>query len=207
MIGSEAVEVMRFDGASWESETVMGVLPGTPTTEGGMSGAASTSVEFHFPRGYGESLAGAWLKWRGRMFQVMGDPQPYLEANVPGRWTMPAKATAREYPEELALLAPSAARDEFGDVSAEWREAWKGRCRIVGAEEARQTMPAAEFDESEAQVAVMPDAVLLGLGAASVSARLRGAAFEVASVAQSAGIGSEVVVALRRPGLRERSDV
>ncbi len=43
----------------------------------------------HFPRGYGQDLRGALVTVRGKMFRVVGDPQPYTESNVRGPWTMP----------------------------------------------------------------------------------------------------------------------
>ena len=43
----------------------------------------------HFPRGYGQDLRGAKVTVRGHEYHVMGDPEPYTEANVRGPWTMP----------------------------------------------------------------------------------------------------------------------
>lgn len=196
MIRGEAVEVMRFDGAAWESETVTGVLPGTPTTEGGTSGAASTSVEFHFPKGYGGGLARAWLKWRGRVFQVVGDPQPYPEANVPGRWAMPAKATARDYREPLALKSLGASQDEYGRVSAVAAPLWDGLCREASAEEAEAWRAGSPASEPRLALAAMPDAALLSARPGEAVAEYAGALWDVASVSRTGGTGSEVAIEL-----------
>lgn len=196
MIRGEAVEVMRFDGAAWESETVPGVLPGTPTTEGGTSGAASTSVEFHFPKGYGAPLARAWLKWRGRVFQMMGDPQPYLEANVPGPWAMPAKATARDYREPLALKSLGSAQDEFGRVTAVPSLLWEGRCREASAEEAEAWRAGSPASAPRLALAAMPDAALLSARPGETAAEYAGALWDVASVSWTGGTGSEIAIEL-----------
>lgn len=196
MIRGEAVDVMRFDGAVWESETVAGVLPGVPTTEGGTSGAASTSVEFHFPRGYGESLAGAWIEWRRRLFQVVGDPQPYLEANVPGRWTMPAKATARDYREPLTLKSLGTVQDEYGRVSAVPSPLWEGRCREASAEEAEAWRAGSPAPEPRLTLAAMPHADLLAARPGEAVAEYAGALWDVASVSRTGGAGSEVAIEL-----------
>lgn len=42
----------------------------------------------HFPKGYGKSLRGCSVEVRGRSYAVVGDPQPYTEANTPGPWNM-----------------------------------------------------------------------------------------------------------------------
>lgn len=196
MIGSDAIEVMRFDGSSWESETVMGVLPGSPSTEGGTSGAASTSVEFHFPKGYGGSLARSWLSWRGRTFQVMGDPQPYLESNVPGRWSMPVKATARDYREHLALFSMEAVQDEYGRVVPRRSPLWDGLCREATAEESELWSAGSAASEGRKTLAAMPASALLAARPGEWAAEYEGRLWDVASVAWSGGVGSEVVVTL-----------
>lgn len=196
MIRGEAVDVMRFDGSSWESETVVGVLPGTPTTEGGTSGSASTSVEFHFPKGYGESLTGAWIEWRRRLFQVMGDPQPYLEANVPGPWAMPVKATARDYCELLVLKSLGTVQDEYGRVTAVPVPLWEGRCREASAEEAEAWRAGSPASEPRLALAAMPHADLLAARPGEVGAEYAGALWDVASVSWTGGTGSEITIEL-----------
>lgn len=197
MIGSDAVEVRRFDGSEWSSELVMGVLPGASSTEGSISGSAATVVEFHFPRGYGDSLALAWFAWRGRMFQVLGDPQPYLERNVPGRWSMPVRAVARSYPEPLRLTSVGTAQDDFGRVSRDPSPVWAGTCRQVSAEEAEAWRAGSPGDEPEAVVAIMPDAAVTAARPGASACEYGGATWDVAGIAWTGGVGSEVALTLR----------
>ncbi|WP_296012704.1 hypothetical protein [uncultured Adlercreutzia sp.] len=195
MIRGEAVEVMRFDPSSgWSSEAVADVLPGAPTTEGGSSGAAVTSVEFHFPKGWDGPLRGAWLCWRGRTFQVLGDPQPYAEANTPGRWNRPAKAAARFYGERCLLQRPDSSTDEYGRTSPRWETVWEGSVREPEAAEAAQWKAQGESPEPSRTYAAMPDADLLSAAASSLRAVVAGRQLRVASVSQAGGASGEVLV-------------
>ena len=49
----------------------------------------SVTYTLHFPRGYSQSLRGAYVTVRGDEYRVVGDPAPYTEGNVRGLWTMP----------------------------------------------------------------------------------------------------------------------
>ena len=49
----------------------------------------SVTYTLHFPRGYSQSLRGAYVTVRGDEYRVVGDPAPYTEENVRGPWTMP----------------------------------------------------------------------------------------------------------------------
>ena len=49
----------------------------------------SVIYTLHFPRGYPHDLRGALVTVRGEQYRVAGEPAPYIEANVPGPWTMP----------------------------------------------------------------------------------------------------------------------
>lgn len=56
----------------------------------------TSSFTLHFPRGYSDDLRGALVTVRGKEYRVVGDPQPYTEANVPGPWTMPVKVVRHD---------------------------------------------------------------------------------------------------------------
>ena len=65
------------------------VAPG-PTAELDASRPNGVTVAFTlcFPKGYGKSLKGCSVEIRGRAYRVVGDPQPYTEANTPGDWNL-----------------------------------------------------------------------------------------------------------------------
>ncbi len=79
------------------AETVENVLPqpeGTKDLGEGRPQGSSSSMAFHFPKGYGQSLKGCVISYGGKRYRVVGDPQPWLEDNVPGPWSMRAEAEA-----------------------------------------------------------------------------------------------------------------
>lgn len=197
MIRGEAVEVRRFDESSgWSSEAVGNVLPGAPSTEGGTSGAAVTSVEFHFPKPYGAPLKGKWVRWRGRDYQVLGDPQPYLDGATPGPWNRPAKAAARTYAEPIRVLARRSGQDDYGRPTASWEPAWEGLCRERDRLTEAGWQAGASSDDGALSVALMPDAALLSLRASSCRATVLGREMEVSSIGWAGGPGSEVAMEL-----------
>lgn len=105
LLATEEVTVMRpvEDGrdplgapvAAWSRERVAGVLPqpgGTSDLGEDRPQGASSAVTFHWPRGYGRPLKGCRVAWRGALWRVVGDPAPYLGANVPGPFDMEVEA-------------------------------------------------------------------------------------------------------------------
>ena len=75
-------------------ETVDGVLvtPGaTADLDAGRPDGASVALTVHFPRGYSKPLKGCAIEHGGELYRVIGDPQPYMDAGVPGPWTMPVE--------------------------------------------------------------------------------------------------------------------
>lgn len=56
----------------------------------------SVVFTLHFPKGYGKTLRGCSVEVRGVAYEVVGDPQPYTEANVPGPWSMPVEVTRHD---------------------------------------------------------------------------------------------------------------
>lgn len=71
-------------------ENVLVAPAGTADLEPGMhpDGDAVT-LTLHFPKTYTGSLQSARLAVRGVMYQVIGDPQPYTDQNIPGPWNRP----------------------------------------------------------------------------------------------------------------------
>lgn len=191
-MAGETVEVRRFDGTEWESETVENVLPGLPSTEGGSSGGAATFVEFHFPKAYGKSLEGAWILRGGRMHQVMGDPQPLLGRLTPGPWNRPAKAAARAYSVPVSLMAKKTVQDACGRTSVELASAWEGLCRVREAAEDEAWAAGGARPQGSLSLSAMPDEALLSAGAAAAVAVVGGREMDVVSVQRTGGVGSEL---------------
>lgn len=78
-----------------ESETVRNVLVGAPTTddmdETNRMYGVTCDLVLHFPKTYTASLKGCTVGVYGGEYRVLGDPQPYMEANTPTPWNRPAK--------------------------------------------------------------------------------------------------------------------
>ena len=77
-------------------EEVPGVLvqPGaTSDLDASRPNGVTVAYTLHFPKGYAKSLRGCSVELRGDVFDVVGDPAPYTEANVPGPWSMPVEVT------------------------------------------------------------------------------------------------------------------
>ena len=104
MIQGETVQISRatiaytdaYGEANMEwhlAENVENVLvsPGnTADLEPGMRpNGDSISLTLHFPKTFSESLRGARVFVRGETWEVIGDPQPYTDQNVPGAWNRP----------------------------------------------------------------------------------------------------------------------
>lgn len=57
-------------------------------------GGDGMSEVFHFPKGFSGSLAGCRIRTPdGLEWDVVGDPQPYMEENCPTRWNRKVLAT------------------------------------------------------------------------------------------------------------------
>ncbi len=72
-----------------KAETVSGVLPAPGATsdlDAARPDGAKVDMTFHFPKAYTASLKGCLVTYGGRVFKVVGDPQPYVCGNVPGEW-------------------------------------------------------------------------------------------------------------------------
>lgn len=79
-----------------EREDVGGVLfdPGaTSNTAQSMNmRGVQVDAEFHIPKTYTGSLRGCSIKYAGHTYNVIGDPRPYMDENVPGPWNRPVQA-------------------------------------------------------------------------------------------------------------------
>lgn len=104
MIQGETVQISRptiaytdaYGEANMEwrlAETVENVLvaPGnTADLEPGMHPDGDTTLlALHFPKVFTEDLRGTRVFVRGQTWEVVGDPQPYTDQNVPGAWNRP----------------------------------------------------------------------------------------------------------------------
>ena len=68
------------------------VAPGTLADVNGSIRPEGTKIawQLHFPKTFTASLRGASVKVRGmKAAPVIGDPQPYTNANTPGDWNRP----------------------------------------------------------------------------------------------------------------------
>ena len=52
----------------------------------------ATVMTFHFPKTYIGSLKGCLIGWRGRWWEVIGNPHPYSKDSTPGVWNRPVQA-------------------------------------------------------------------------------------------------------------------
>ena len=105
LISGCAVEVLRRSTGAvdvhgnevpseWVSEPVANVLPqpgAKSDLEASRPNGVTVSMTFHFPKTYSASLRGCLIRYEGREFSVIGDPQPYVEANCPGEWNRPVE--------------------------------------------------------------------------------------------------------------------
>lgn len=104
MIQGETVQISRptiaytdaYGEANMEwhlAENVENVLvaPGsTADLEPGMHPDGDTTLlALHFPKSFTEDLRGTRVFVRGKTWEVIGDPQPYTDQNVPGAWNRP----------------------------------------------------------------------------------------------------------------------
>lgn len=48
-------------------------------------------AEFHFPKSYTASLRGCSIAYADHTYKVIGNPQPYMDANTPGPWNRPVQ--------------------------------------------------------------------------------------------------------------------
>lgn len=71
------------------------VVPGTSTElDETRPDGVRVAYTLHFPKSYRASLRGCMVRIRGFDYRVVGDPQPYTDANVPGHWNRPVEAEA-----------------------------------------------------------------------------------------------------------------
>lgn len=76
------------------AETVPNVVPcrgSTADLDADRPDGVTVAMTFHFPKTYTASLRGCDVRYAGREYRVIGDPQPYLDANTPGDWNRPVE--------------------------------------------------------------------------------------------------------------------
>lgn len=70
-----------------EAVPVAGVLPqpgGTADLEAARPEGVRVAMTFHWPKGDRRCLRRCLVRYGGRTYRVIGDPQPFLGANCPG---------------------------------------------------------------------------------------------------------------------------
>jgi hypothetical protein len=80
-----------------ETEEVSGVVvtPGaTSDLDATRPEGVRVALTVHMPRGYRGALKGAQIEVHGRVYSVVGDPQPYEAGNTPGPWYLPVECEA-----------------------------------------------------------------------------------------------------------------
>lgn len=89
----ERDEVGDVVGEIEETEEVRVVVcPGaTADLDASRPNGVKVAYTLHLPKGYGRSLRGCTAVVRGEAYAVVGDPQPYTDANTPGGYSLPAE--------------------------------------------------------------------------------------------------------------------
>lgn len=74
------------------------VGPGAPLSaaEPGRPHATQVSVTFYFPKGFDEDVRGALIACRGGVYEAVGEPERFTDANVPGPWNLVVPAVRRD---------------------------------------------------------------------------------------------------------------
>lgn len=76
-------------------ECAVVVAPGsTSELDASRPNGVRVSLTLHLPKTWERPLKGATVELRGRTYRVIGDPQPYTAANVPGPYNMPVEVEA-----------------------------------------------------------------------------------------------------------------
>lgn len=102
VIRHDVVKLDRYNNRmTADSRTpVRNVLVDRPTTSdinGSRLGATDRpngdriAFTLHFPKDYTASLRGCSVVVRGKTYNVVGDPQPYMDKLTPGRWNRPVE--------------------------------------------------------------------------------------------------------------------
>lgn len=107
MIRSEQVVVVRPTETGrddmnapiyeWQDEQPVAVVvaPGaTADLDASRPEGVSVVMTLHFQKSYTDSLRGCKIRVRGVEYAVIGDPQPYTDANTPGLYNRPVEVEA-----------------------------------------------------------------------------------------------------------------
>lgn len=87
---SGGVDAFNAPTVVWESERVENVLvapAGTENVENHVRTMGDKAgLQFHFPKTFTGSLRNCRIRYGDRVWEVEGDPQPYLNHLTPGVW-------------------------------------------------------------------------------------------------------------------------
>lgn len=79
----------------WEREEVADVLVAPSSTSdlgADRPEGSASSIALHFPKSYAKSLRGCRVEALGGVWEVSGDPAPFMGHLTPGRWNREAEA-------------------------------------------------------------------------------------------------------------------
>ena len=90
----EQIDEMGILVTEWTTRAVVDDVLVAPSSTTDLDGSTRpegtrTTWVLHFPRTLTGSLRGCRVQVRGRLMEVVGDPQPYSEALTPTRWDRP----------------------------------------------------------------------------------------------------------------------
>lgn len=80
------------EGEPAEVDVVAVVAPGsTSDLDATRPSGVEVAYTVHFPKTWTDSLRGCSVRVRGRVYEVVGDPQAYTAANTPGMYNRPCE--------------------------------------------------------------------------------------------------------------------
>lgn len=83
----------------WQDEVVEDVLAQRGSTvdlDPERPEGVNVAMTFHFPKTYTAPLMGCRICYEGRVYNVIGDPQPYMDENTPSVWNRPVECEASD---------------------------------------------------------------------------------------------------------------
>lgn len=108
MIVGETVTVRAYESSGeddfgaeireWGDEATVPNVLIAPSSTADLTGSTrpdgvSVDLTLHFPRTYTAPLRGRRVMVRGVLYDVVGDPVPYTDANTPTAWDRPVDCT------------------------------------------------------------------------------------------------------------------
>lgn len=88
----ELYELIECDPEREQVENVL-IAPGRDTQDMDEKRQNGDKVwlTLHFPKTYTDGLRGCQIEVYGQVYDVVGDPQPYMQSNTPGQWNRPVE--------------------------------------------------------------------------------------------------------------------